>query len=203
MCGGRGTRLESDREKPLHRIRGTTMVERVVDALEASDVESISAATSPNAPETRRLLADDDRVDLVETPGDGYVDDLLAALDRPDVSTPLLTVPADLPLLEAPTIDRVCADHGDLNASRTVCVPAAFKRRLGVSDETRLQPNDHLVPTGVNVVGDPEESHEMTDVRYDYRLAVNVNRLEDARIAAALLESDGSDARSGGADRCA
>ena len=194
MCGGSGTRLESDREKPLFPIEGVPMVDRVCRALEASRVETIYAAVSPNAPATRRHLEERaadgrSRLSVIETPGEGYVADLLALLERPAIEPPVLTVAADLPLLEAPAVDRVLAAHGGRDVSRTVCVPAALKRRLGVSVETTLEPPDHLAPTGVNVVGTTDES--MIDVSYDPRLAVNVNRRTDADTAAKHLQRGG------------
>ncbi|RZH67251.1 NTP transferase domain-containing protein [Natrinema altunense] len=195
MCGGKGTRLESPHEKPLHPIDGTAMVDRVRAALEASRVETIAAAVSPNAPATRTHLEERDGIATIETAGEGYVTDLLAALERPELSPPLLTVAADLPLLEAAVVDRILAAHGDAEASRTVCVPAALKRRLGVSTEARLEPDDHLAPTGVNVVGTTDESTTMTDVHYDPRLAVNVNRREDARVAADMLRDRTAEVR--------
>ncbi|RQG86995.1 cobalamin biosynthesis protein CobY [Natrarchaeobius halalkaliphilus] len=188
MCGGSGTRLESQREKPLHPIGGVPMVDRVATALEASRIETIYAAVSPNAPETRAHLERSSRLETIETDGDGYVPDLLSVLDGGELRTPVLTVAADLPLLEAAAVDRVLATHGDVNRSRTVCVPAALKRRLGASVESRLDSNDHLAPTGLNVVGTTDETEDMIDVRYTYRLAVNVNRLQDSRLAKALVD---------------
>ncbi|SEP61299.1 NTP transferase domain-containing protein [Natrinema salaciae] len=187
MCGGRGTRLESSHEKPLYPIEGTAMIDRVLAALRESRIETIHAAVSPHAPETRTHLEGTADVSTIGTAGDGYVADLLTVLERSDVSPPVLTVAADLPLLEATVVDRVLAAHGDGVASRTVCVPAALKRRLGVSIDARLEPDDYLAPTGVNVVGTTDESTTMTDIHYDPRLAVNVNRLEDARVAADRL----------------
>ncbi len=122
MCGGKGTRLESPHEKPLHPIDGTAMVDRVRAALEASRVETIAAAVSPNAPATRSHLEERDGVATIETAGEGYVTDLLAALERPELSPPLLTVAADLPLLEAAVVDRILAAHGNAEAR----APSAF-----------------------------------------------------------------------------
>ncbi|SDJ44722.1 NTP transferase domain-containing protein [Natronorubrum texcoconense] len=199
MCGGRGTRLESVHEKPLHPIDGVAMVDRVLAALEASGVNSIYAAVSPNAPESRAHLERGDgetpTVTTLETAGDGYVADLMALLDRPAISSPVLTVAADLPLLEAPVIDRILTTHGEYDASRTVCVPVALKRRLGASVDSTLEPETHLAPTGVNVVGDASDPQTMTDVYYDPRLAINVNRLEDARLAANELPRLGAEGR--------
>ncbi|WP_254524638.1 NTP transferase domain-containing protein [Natrinema caseinilyticum] len=216
MCGGAGTRLESPHEKPLYPIDGTGMVDRVLAALRGSEAETIFAAVSPNAPATRARLERTDGVQTIETTGDGYVTDLLAVLERSEISPPILTVAADVPLLEAPVVDRILAAHGDGDGSRTVCVPVALKRRLGVSIDARLEPDDHLAPTGVNVVGAPADSRgdaddpttdagdsttdastvtTMTDVYYDPRLAVNVNRLEDARIAARRLRDRRAEGR--------
>ncbi|QCS44273.1 NTP transferase domain-containing protein [Natrinema versiforme] len=193
MCGGEGTRLESPREKPLHTIAGTAMVDRVLAALRESAIETVYAAVSPNAPETRSHLEATDGVATIETAGEGYVTDLLSVLDDPRISPPVLTVAADLPLLEGPVVDRILVAHGNQSASRTVCVPVALKRRLGVSIDTRLETADHLAPTGVNVVGTTDDPTTMTDVYYDSRLATNVNRLEDARLAAGLLRDRDED----------
>jgi adenosylcobinamide-phosphate guanylyltransferase len=195
MCGGKGTRLESPHEKPLHPIEGRAMVDRVLSALRESSVEMIYAAVSPNAPDTRAHLEAADGITTIETAGEGYVTDLLALLERPDLSPPLLTVAADVPLLDGPVVDGILAAHGDSTASRTVCVPAALKRRLGVSIDSRLEPDDHLAPTGVNVVGSTDDSTTMTDVHYDPRLAVNVNRLDDAAIAADRLQRRSAEGR--------
>ena len=107
MCGGRGTRLESDREKPLHPIAGTPMVDRVLAGLEASRLDTIFAVVSPNAPQTAEQLDRTDAVRTIETEGEGYVTDLLSALEDPAVEPPVLSVAADLPLLEGAVIDRM------------------------------------------------------------------------------------------------
>ncbi|MFU1780154.1 NTP transferase domain-containing protein [Haloarcula japonica] len=175
MCGGRGTRLDTEVEKPLFRVGGVPMVDRVVGALEDSGVERIIAATSPNAPDTGSHLD----MPCVETPGEGYVADLDAALADDRLSQPVLTVAADLPLLDGEIIDCVLDEHSD--GSLSVLVPASLKRELGVSDDTTFEHGDREVaPTGVNVVGDGPDDAWRTR---DRRVAVNVNTLADARVA--------------------
>lgn len=191
MCGGKGTRLESSDEKPLHPIGGVAMVERVSQALERSRIETVYAAVSQHAPETRAHFENDALPTTVETAGDGYVSDLVALLERPEISTPILTVAADLPALEAASIDRILERHAGRDASRTVCVPVSLKRRLGVSVDSRLESREHLAPTGVNVVA-AAPTQSMTDIHYDPRLAINVNRREDARVATRFLHADES-----------
>ncbi|MBV0923909.1 NTP transferase domain-containing protein [Halomicroarcula limicola] len=179
MCGGRGTRLDADREKPLFEVGGVPMVDRVLRAIEASGVERAYAVTSPNAPETRAHLD----VPRIETPGEGYVADLDRALSDARLTTPVLTVAADLPLLDGEILDRVLAAHD--GGSLSVLVPAARKRELGVSDDATFErAGEEVAPTGVNVVGDDDEgAWRPTDVR----LAVNVNTRSDARVAEQYL----------------
>ncbi|MFD1644463.1 NTP transferase domain-containing protein [Haloarchaeobius litoreus] len=189
MCGGEGTRFEGDVEKPLFRVGGVPMVDRVCGALAASRVDDVYAAVSPNAPETRTHLANRPDVTTVETPGEGYVADLGAAIEAAS-GEPVLTAAADLPLLAAGPVDRAVevatsdpagAGGEGTTHSLTVVVPAALKAQLGASVDTEM---DGFAPTGLNVVGPETESETL--VSYDARLAVNVNRPGDAAVAEAL-----------------
>lgn len=186
MCGGEGNRLDSPAEKPLFEVAGSPMVEQVVAALSESSVEETYAAVSPNTPGTRTFL--EGRCGLVETPGEGYVEDLSIALEV--VSPPVLTVAADLPLLEADVVDRV-RRRATAERSLTVCTPVALKEQLGV---TVGRERDGLVPTGLNIVGTGDE--ETVYTTYDARLAVNVNTRSDAAVAEALHPETVGDGRS-------
>lgn len=186
LCGGRGTRLEAAVEKPVFEVGGRPMVDRVLAALEDSGVGEIRAVTSPQAPATSAHLRERG-VERIAAPGDGYVADLTYALDR--VSTPALTVAADLPLLDAAAVDRVLdARRGSL----AVYVPAALKSALGVSyDRSTERDGRSFVPAGVNVVADDADE---TRISYDARYAVNVNRRADAAVAERLLgRTEGED----------
>ena len=181
MCGGRGTRLDLDGEKPLVEIAGTPLVDRVADALVASSIDRTYAVTSPHAPRTREHVT----LSTIDAPGKGYVGDLRDALDR--VERPVLTVAADLPLLAAETIDSIVLTHE--GTSMTTCVPADLKRRLGMTIDTTI-PTDgrDLAPSGVNVIGTDDRDRRV--VFENPRLAVNVNHARDAQVAEALLRSE-------------
>jgi adenosylcobinamide-phosphate guanylyltransferase len=174
MCGGRGTRLDADVEKPLFEVSGDPMVDRVRRALAASRVETTYAVVSPHTPATHAHLAD--ALPCIETPGDGYVADLGVALEQ--VDQPVLTVVADLPLLGGAAVDRV------LNAgegARSVVVPRVLKEALGVTADYERA----WIPSGVNVVAPGEDELVRS---WDARLAVNVNRKPDAAVAERLLQ---------------
>jgi adenosylcobinamide-phosphate guanylyltransferase len=176
MCGGEGTRLGGDREKPLVRVGGVPMVDRVTRALAESGVESVYAVTAPDAPATAAHLD----LPRISGTGEGYVADLERALADARVTEPVLTVAADLPLLDGAAVDRVCAaSDGD---GLAVMVPVGRKRALGFSVDTTVGER-RLTPAGINVVGPGER----TDVRTGLRYAANVNRPADHRRAEWLL----------------
>jgi adenosylcobinamide-phosphate guanylyltransferase len=179
MCGGRGTRLDRG-EKPLFEIAGEPMVDHVLEALAESRIDTVHAVTSPHVPETTAHLGG--RVPLIEAPGEGYVEDLGTALET--VEEPVLTVVSDLPLLASEVVDRTLDAHE--SGSLTVCVPTHLKEALGVSAETtRAHGGRECSPTGLNIVGGDAETVQLS---YDARLAVNVNRPEDAKLAEVLAD---------------
>ena len=184
MCGGEGTRLSpavGDTEKPLVTVGRRPMIDRVVDALEASRVETIVAAVSPATPRTAARLADREGVRLVETPGEGYVADLTTALVA--VETPVVTVTADLPLLTGRLVDRAIETAG--GDSLAVCVPRSLVESIGGSVDTTVDhEGERVVPTGLNVVGSGPDRRVVWATE---RLACNVNRPSDRRTAARML----------------
>lgn len=178
MCGGCGTRLNADTEKPLYRIGGRPMIDHVCNALVTSRIETVQYVVSPHTPRTREHL--DERV--IEAPGRGYVADLQYALERSNL--PILTVAADLPLLTGSAINDVLGKCR--SGSLTVATPAALKELLGVSTDTTMETDGRAIaPTGVNVVS--ETNIDNTIVSYDVRFAVNVNHRSDGEIAEKLL----------------
>ena len=192
MCGGRGTRLDADVEKPLYEVDSEPMVSRVLAALDAGQIDRTHAVVSPQTPQTRQYLDSNWRgVEIVDAPGEGYVADLQYALD--EVKLPVLTIAADLPLLDGDAVDTVLDQYSE--GSLSVVVPDTLKRALGVSSEqVTKRAGKRVAATGLNVVGDGEEH---TYVSHDVRLAVNVNYGSDATVAESLL-GDGPARSSGG-----
>lgn len=207
LCGGRGTRLNENREKPLVPVDGRPMVGRVLDALAAARITRVVAVVSPHTPATADQLHDE-LAEAVAVPctvlegsGDGYVTDLNRGLDT--VGGPAVTVAADLPLLRGSDVDaavdaavRPDTGSGDAYASGdtrddttegssvqsvTVCVPAARKHELGVSVDTTFEHEDRaLAPSGLNVVGDDPDRILVSENR---SLTINVNRPRDLSVA--------------------
>ena len=186
------------------------MLDRALDALAESRVETVYAVVSPHASATRARLVDERTgPSVIDAPGDGYVADLQYAMESigPD-GEPLLTVAADLPLVDAAAVNGVidasrAAGDDDAPGSLTVCVPAARKRELGVSADAATEVDGReVVPAGINVVGgsggagsDDESADAAVHVTEDARLAVNVNYPSDVRVAERLLADGEADDR--------
>ena len=163
MCGGEGTRLAADAEKPLFEVGGRPMLGRVLDALDGAAVDAVHAVTSPTTPDTLAYLDDRDAT-VIEGPGEGYV--------------------ADLPLLAPAVVNDALAAYDGRNV--TVCVPTRLKQALGVSAETvRDHEGERLSPTGLNVVA-ADDAGERVERVWDARAAVNVNYAADATVAEVL-----------------
>ena len=97
MAGGKGTRMNMDKEKLLLQYK-KPLILHVVDALKNSQCfEKIYAITSPNAPKTQELLQKSN-VPIIETKGDGYVQDLNYILTK--FSDRILVVSGDMPFLD-------------------------------------------------------------------------------------------------------
>ncbi|MFA6710921.1 MAG: NTP transferase domain-containing protein [Candidatus Methanomethylophilaceae archaeon] len=105
MAGGKGTRMgRCGFEKPLQVIGVKQTVMRVVEALSGSDnIDRILVSVSSNTPDTERCLKDWG-VETIRTSGEGYVEDLHAALSTMGGKY-VISSPSDLPLLRTYTID--------------------------------------------------------------------------------------------------
>jgi adenosylcobinamide-phosphate guanylyltransferase len=173
-------------EKPMLRIFGIPMIEYVLRALEISQIERAYVAVSPHTPLTREYVQS--RATIIDTPGSGYVEDLLYALGRIGTPGPILTVTSDLPLLSPDLVNGVLQYYSSRQGeSMAVCVTWELCKTLGIRAEGRFEHRGQtVVPTGLNVVvKDVKEDHIY--VIEERRLAVNVNRSEDIRICEELL----------------
>lgn len=189
-AGGKGTRMKDVQgEKPLLPVLGRPMVDRVVDALRSSGrFDRVCVSVSDNAPRTREhLLARG--VEVLETSGDGYVEDLNRAMSVLRASE-VLVCPADMPLLTGKGVDRVIDHYRSAGvASLSVAVPMDLARSMGVTPSFTLDVDGRVVVLcGVSVV-DREQilTGNMLSQGYmvteDERFALNVNTREELNIA--------------------
>ena len=193
MAGGKGTRMAFHEEKPLLEIGGKPMIEHVLKALRnAEEIDKIMVAVSRHTPKTAKLMKRFP-VEVLKTPGKGYVSDMEYAVRKLKLNT-VLTISTDLPLVTSAVINKIIERYTRCKKpALTVVVPIETKERLGLGGEYILEAgNKRLVPAGINVIdgrrfheGELEEEIFVID---EEEVAVNVNTRRELRIAKRLIE---------------
>lgn len=181
MAGGRGSRMNSDQEKPLMMVNGKPLIEHVLHALrDSSLVDKIIVATSCHTPETGAHV-ENLGFEVLKTPGNGYVEDLSFILSQDDFKDEvLLTLTSDLPLITARIIDQVLGEyHKSSTPAMSVMVPVEIFREHGLKPSLVLQ---NVVPSGLNILrGNDTEQDEEVLVLDKIELALNINSPEDIK----------------------
>lgn len=195
MAGGRGTRLASTikGEKPLLLLLGKPLIAYTIDALkQTADISSIHAITSPHTPETAQWLhTHHPEIEVIKTPGKGYVPDMVRAVRESKVRGFLLLVMADLPLITPELLEEVIHTHRRAGTDAlSVHLPFETCRELGLRPDTVFNRNGRLiVPVGINIINADKIDLEQEDHNYILTHPVlNVNTPEDYRICERLLQ---------------
>jgi adenosylcobinamide-phosphate guanylyltransferase len=201
MCGGRGTRMNAviETEKPMLKLRGVTMVERVLRALVGfRQFEKIVAISSLNTPKTTVFLrnhyySSSGLIDVVETKGISYSKDLSIVVHKFEPSR-VFVVSADLPLLNPKIVQDIAVRSMPNFPCVSVVLEKLFVERIGIEPSIRI------------IIGKKEYSHsgitilDSSKVNRDRileehyivmnkkELAVNVNSTRELEMAEAMLE---------------
>jgi adenosylcobinamide-phosphate guanylyltransferase len=193
MAGGKGTRMGKSSEKPLKKVFGIPMIIRVIDALsDSKQISEILVATSPNTPKTAELIHEIG-VNVINTPGNGYVEDLQYIISKKYNNTPneiLLTITSDMPLIKGETIDTVLLNYQSCNKpAMCIAVPLDFFL------ENSLKPSivyGDSVPSGLNILrsNNKQQDEEVLMLR-KIELAVNINSCEDIVVLEEVLNKIG------------
>jgi adenosylcobinamide-phosphate guanylyltransferase len=193
MAGGRGTRLNMG-EKPLVRVLGKRLIEYVVCALEDSSVGRISVATTESAPGTREW-AKRRGLMVVDTLGNGFVADMVQAVEIANIVDPVLIIMADLPLITSDLLDDIMDVYEERpEMALSTHTPLHLHSRLSRKPDSLFNYNGQLiVPAGVNILDGANIRHEQEDyhlILERMELAVNVNVAEDLRLCERVLLGD-------------
>ena len=189
-AGGKGSRMgKCGVEKPMQMIGDKPTVQRVVEAISASDnIGRVLVSVSDNTPETERYL-NSLGVETVRTSGESFMDDLHDAFRRMDGDY-VLTCPSDLPLLTTDVVDLFIEYF----------VPGTMESAIAVVDEetvvrtgitpsyTREYNGRQWVLSGLCIMNRPKTL--AGDYLEEYlfetdwvELSVNVNTLDELELA--------------------
>jgi adenosylcobinamide-phosphate guanylyltransferase len=192
MAGGSGLRMGGG-EKPIQPLNGKPMIAYVIDALLKSErIGRIHVAVSPKVPGTQAFIAreykDNGKISPVMTPGAGYIQDTVSAVDVLALRKPFLIMAADLPLVSASVIDLVVDAYGHCGKEAlSVRLPAEMIEK---PDMILRDTGRDTVPAGVNILDGAHMDRAQDEyalVVEDPALAVNVNYRADLAKCAELL----------------
>ena len=184
MAGGRGKRMKITKEKLLLRYN-KPLISHVVEALQKSNCFSrIIAATSIHSKQTRLLLSRS-HIEILDTPGHGYVLDLNLILKS--LNDYIFIISGDMPLIDKQIIEKIIGLHDTDNVWTSYLVTKNFVTEFQISySKTITFQNQECVLTGLSIVNSnkiKELSHivETYIILNDRRIAVNINTLKDYR----------------------
>jgi adenosylcobinamide-phosphate guanylyltransferase len=185
MAGGKGTRMQSDKEKLLLEYK-KPLVLHVIDALKNSNCfEKIFAATSPNSPQTQKILTQNNII-IFETLGENFVTDLNNILKELDDY--VFVTSGDLPLLDENIVKQIVDTANSEKIWTSVLSTKSFQLSLSLDPECIISFNDEdYVHTGISIINASkiknldfvEEDYLIID---DKRVCMNVNTKSDLKL---------------------
>lgn len=182
MAGGKGSRMNLAGEKLLLKYKKPIIL-HVIDALKNSKCFSkILAITSSNSPKTKKLL-EENNIDVFNTPGEGYVEDLNLVLQS--LNDFVLITSGDLPYLDADIIKNIVNKYNSESIWTTILVTKKFLNSLHLSTNYWFDfENQQCCYTGISLVNAKnistlENISEKFIIIDDKRIAFNLNTKQD------------------------
>ncbi len=188
MAGGKGTRMRTTVEKPLLKVGGKTMIHHVIDALRKA--ESVNRLIVAVTPATRRTAeaARAQGVEVVETAGEGYEQDMKEAIVKLGLKD-VIVVAADLPFLAPAIVDEVVRNYySSGKPALMVAAPVKLYRNIDLEASYVFDyEGQELAPVGLNMIDGTRIAEEKLDeavfVVRNHDLIFNVNTQTDLKLA--------------------
>ena len=182
MAGGKGIRMNLDNEKLLLKYKKPVIL-HVIDSLKNSNCFSkIISITSSNSPKTKKLLQENN-VEIFDTPGIGYVEDLNLVLKT--INDVVLVSSGDLPLLDKEIIQKIVTYYDSQNIWTSILVTNKFLTTLGIESDYSVNFNNQTCHyTGISLINSEkinslENLEENFVIIDDKRIAFNLNTKQD------------------------
>ena len=182
MAGGKGTRMKSNQEKLLLEYK-KPLILHVIDALKNSNCfEKIIAVTSPNSPQTQKILTENN-IKVLETSGENFVTDLNYVLKKLDDY--VFVTSGDLPLLDENIVKQIVNTTNHEKTWTSIITTKSFQSSLNLEPECIISFNDeNYVHTGISIVNTSKiKNFDSVEENYiiinDKRVCLNVNTKTD------------------------
>ena len=194
MAGGRATRMGGV-EKPVLALNGKPLISYVIDVLlKSHNVSHIFVAVSPTVPGTSAYVKQAyacQRITVVETPGEGYMQDTVLAVELLGLYRPFLITSSDVPFITPEVVDEAIELYEESGVEALSVRLDLASVPPGLEPDTVLTDSgSRTVPAGLNIVDGrhmDRYQEELIFVVPDGRLAVNVNYGKDLALCEKLL----------------
>ena len=193
LAGGSGSRLGLG-EKPLVTIGGRPMIERVIGAFEEAGCEPV-VVLSPRTPYTHNWCRARGITHLTSQ-GNGYVEDLVHAVETLEERDPLFTSVSDLPCLTPQILCEVYTWYRESGKDAcSVWVPREMV--LGEGCRSLYQESicgTDACPAGINILRGDRISEVQEEVKVlirSRRLVFNINTREELFMVQSLVRDRG------------
>jgi bifunctional UDP-N-acetylglucosamine pyrophosphorylase/glucosamine-1-phosphate N-acetyltransferase len=128
LAAGEGSRMKSERPKPLHRLCGKPMLAYVLESLATCHAERAAIVVGHKGDWVTKKIAEENvgvRLEFVEQAvqrgtGDAALIGLSGLPDDFDDDSDVVVLPGDTPLLTSTTIGKFVAQHRDSDVAATV-----------------------------------------------------------------------------------
>jgi len=182
MAGGRGSRMEFPAPEKLLLEYEKPIIFHVIDSLNDSHCFSkVFAATSPNSPDTKRVL-EERGIETLDTQGNGYVNDLNFLLQKMDGF--VFVTSGDLPLLDEEIIQKLVEFNSE-SVWTSFLVSKKFLNSLGLESSLLVNSdNIECTYTGISIIN-ANKIKNLNSVKENYiilddkRIAFNLNTRKD------------------------
>jgi len=189
MAGGKGTRMKSNEEKLLLNYK-KPLVLHVIDALKNSNCfEKIIAATSPNSPQTKNILVENN-ITIIETSGEDFVIDLNNLLKQLDDF--VFVTSGDLPLLDGDIVKYIIDNVKHDKTWTSIVTTKSFQNSLNLESGYITTLNDEdCTHTGISIVNANKISN-LNTIEEDYliiddkRVCFNINTKNEYDLLSSL-----------------
>ncbi len=188
MAGGKGKRFGGNIEKPMIKLLGKSLIRRVVDATKASKriTETYVAVTAYNSRTAEEAAKASAKV--VETKGQGYHADLQEAVLKLNLSSPVLTISSDLPLLNGELLNEIIDQYEKSGKpALTVLVPIENCRKYSVHPSSLYEHKGrNYSVSGINIIDGrriSEEQEQEVVICRKPEAVFNINTPEDLESA--------------------
>lgn len=196
MAGGMGKRLSKD-EKPLTLLLGKPLISYVLRALsDAQNIDCIYVVTTQKVKKTREWLYNfknkQKNIEVIETPGKGFVNDMILAVEKARISKEIFIIMADIPMVTSNLIDRIIEKYHTINTpALSVHMRLEMYNRLGLRPDIVFHRDGKLiVPCGINILNADKIREEQEDYNLilEDEIIINVNTVKELRLCEKLIK---------------